>query len=140
MYSRRAGRGEIDLDERLEREKSKALGGMNGSGAGANGRGATSSSLIGAATSSSSQHQKGISKLGGAGSASGVDPERAMQDAEDLAETPFLKAQTGREIVMLCQQNRSVVFLYFRRNGGRGRGVGKGHSVRFVVSDLICVL
>jgi hypothetical protein len=83
VYGMRAGRGEKDLDSQLERERERSK--------------------------ASSQHGGGGSALGARGpfaiGRAKVDPSRAVAELEQIAATPFLQAQTGREIAILCEQN-----------------------------------
>lgn len=81
----RAGRGEKDLDSQLEREKDRSKGGSSG--------------YQGGGGSSSSMGTRG--KL----SSKATDPSKLVAEQEQIAATPFLKAQTGREIAILCEQN-----------------------------------
>ena len=90
VYGMRAGRAERELDSQLERERERR--GLHhgtttpgGSGIGGSGRGGTAG--------------------GTRGKQPGVDPVKVLADQEAIAETPFLKAQTGREIAILAEQN-----------------------------------
>jgi hypothetical protein len=100
VYSRQAGRGEIDLDEKIEREKAKAAAAA-----------AANSSTSGKGRPRTGGGDGGGKSPSGIGGGARVDEAEALREAEELAETPFLKAQTGREIAMLCQQNRYAISL-----------------------------
>jgi len=87
VYGMRAGRGEKDLDSQLEREKDRSKGGSSGNQAGGGGS-PSSAGLRGKLTSKTT-----------------TDPSKLVAEQELIAATPFLKAQTGREIAILCEQN-----------------------------------
>lgn len=95
VYGMRAGRAEKELDSQLERERERrAAGGHH--------------HHHGAVTPVAGGGAKGAAGGVGAGkkgAAGGLDPAKVLADQEAIAETPFLKAQTGREIAILCEQN-----------------------------------
>lgn len=81
VYARTSGRAETELDSQLEQEREKNR----------------QKSSFGRARPSGGR---------GAAAATAMDPVTAVREAEQQAATPFLKAQTGREIAILCEQNR----------------------------------
>jgi hypothetical protein len=91
VYGMRAGKAEKELDTQLEREKERrGLAGHHGS---------------------STSGGAGSTRGGGAAAKKALmDPAKVLAEQEAIAETPFLKAQTGREIAILTEQNSLVIF------------------------------